>query len=168
MAAEVSSGNDHTEVDRFVERFALTLVEAGLPRMPARVFAALLVAEHGKLTASELASRLRVSPPAISGAVRYLTQVHMIERGRDPGERRDHYGLAADPWYESLAQRDQILGRWIKALDEGIAVVGADSSVGERLTETRQFFEFMREEMPDLLKRWRDRRSELGSGGRRR
>jgi DNA-binding transcriptional regulator GbsR (MarR family) len=167
MAAEVSSGNDHSEVDRFVERFALTLVEAGLPRMPARVFAALLVADRGKLTAAELASRLWVSPAAISGAVRYLIQVHMIERGRDPGERRDYYGLAAEPWYEALSQRDEILSRWIKALGEGIAAVGPDTAAGVRLVETREFFEFMKEELPDLLQRWRDRQDahRAGRGG---
>lgn len=163
-AAEASGGNDPNEIGRFVERFALTLVEAGLPRMPARVFAALLVEEHGKLTAAELASRLRVSPAAISGAVRYLGQVHMIERGRDPGERRDHYGLPAEPWYEALGQREQIRTPWIKALGEGIAAVGRDTAAGERLVETRQFFEFMQEELPGLLKRWRERRDTLRSG----
>ena len=43
-----------TDVERFVERFALLLAEAGLGRMPARVFGALLVTEDGKLTAGEL------------------------------------------------------------------------------------------------------------------
>ena len=59
---------------RFVEHFALLLDEAGVPRMPARVFAAILADDAGRLTAGELAERLQVSPAAISGAVRYLTQ----------------------------------------------------------------------------------------------
>ena len=72
MAAEVTNDSDPSEVDRYVERFAINLVEAGLPRMPSRVFAALLVSEEGKLTAAELAKQLQVSPAAVSGAVRYL------------------------------------------------------------------------------------------------
>src|ERR1044072_4994777 len=61
---------DAEELGRFVERFALMLVESGIPRMPARVFGALLIAEDGKRTAGELAEQLRVRPAAISGAAR--------------------------------------------------------------------------------------------------
>ena len=61
---------------RFVEDFALLLVDAGVPRMPARVFACVLADDAGALTAGELAERLQVSPAAISGAVRWLTQMH--------------------------------------------------------------------------------------------
>jgi hypothetical protein len=43
-----------------------------MPRMPARVFAAVLVAEDGRRTAAELADQLGVSPAAISGAVPIL------------------------------------------------------------------------------------------------
>ncbi|MQA27430.1 MAG: MarR family transcriptional regulator, partial [Micromonosporaceae bacterium] len=38
------------------------LADAGMARMPARVFVALLAADTGRLTASELAERLQVSP----------------------------------------------------------------------------------------------------------
>jgi hypothetical protein len=48
--------------------FALNLVEAGMARMPARVFAGVLVAEDGRQTAAELAELLQVSPAAISPA----------------------------------------------------------------------------------------------------
>ncbi len=159
MAAEVSGGTDPGEVDRFVERFALNLVEAGLPRMPARVFALLLVSERGKLTAAELARQLQVSPAAISGAVRYLLQVHMIERGRDPGERRDHYAMPPGLWYEAVTRRDAVLVKWIKAMQEGVDVVGRDSAAGARLEESRQFFEFLHAELPAVFDRWRAQRA---------
>ena len=49
---------DQDAVGRFVERFASVLTEAGIPRMPARVFAALLTADSSSLTAAELAGKL--------------------------------------------------------------------------------------------------------------
>ena len=70
-----ATGRDEEAVRRFIERFALNLVEAGMARMPARVFAGVLVAADGRQTAAELAELLQVSPAAISGAVRYLTQL---------------------------------------------------------------------------------------------
>jgi hypothetical protein len=53
-------------VARFVERFASVLEESGMPRMPSRVFAALLATDSGRATAAELADGLRVSAAAVS------------------------------------------------------------------------------------------------------
>ena len=53
--------------------------------MPARVFVALLVSDDGRRTAAELAEMLKVSPAAISNAVRYLQQVRLAVREREPG-----------------------------------------------------------------------------------
>jgi DNA-binding transcriptional regulator GbsR (MarR family) len=64
---------DDQAVLRFIERFSSVFTESGMPRMPSRVFVALLASDAGELTAAELADLLRVSPAAISGAVRYLS-----------------------------------------------------------------------------------------------
>jgi DNA-binding transcriptional regulator GbsR (MarR family) len=149
---------DDEAVRRFVERFALNLTEAGMARMPARVFSAVLVAEDGRRTAAELADQLGVSPAAISGAVRYLIQLRLVSREREPGERVDHYRVSSDTWYEAIARRDEMVARWLQDLAEGVKAVGPDTPAGARLEETRQFFEYLLEEVPRLLERWRARR----------
>lgn len=50
---------------QFVERFGSALVDAGMPRMPALVFVALLASDSGRLTADELMEQLRVSRAAV-------------------------------------------------------------------------------------------------------
>ena len=149
--------NRENRTAEFVEHFALLLDEAGMPRMPARVFAAILADDDGRLTARELAERLSVSPAAVSGAVRYLTQAGMVSRGREPGERRDDYRLHDDVWYELYAYRGEMLRRWEQAMDEGADALGRDTPAGRRLEETREFFAFLREELPALMERWRAR-----------
>lgn len=156
MPDELVSQRDDGAVAKFVERFALALNEAGVPRMPARVFAALMASEQGKLTAGELADALQVSPAAISGAVRYLDQVSLIVKGRDPGERRDHYQLLGDPWFEAVLRRDKVLVRWAEVLDEGADAVGRGTVVGRRLTEGLRFFEFLQAEMKSMIERWQE------------
>src|SRR5215212_10985134 len=159
-------GRDEDAVARFVERFALTFSEAGVPRMPARVFSALLVSDEGRLTAAGIAQTLRVSPAAVSNAVRYLTQVGLVAREREPGERRDHYRIhGGDTWYEVTIRRDAMLLRWQEDLREGIEAIGADTPAGQRLEETRRFYQFIHEEMPRLLERWREVRSHPGVDG---
>ena len=75
-------------VRSFIERFALVLAAAGMQRMAARAFAALLVSEDGSLTAQEFAELLQVSPAAVSGSVRYLENARMVRRARRPGSAR--------------------------------------------------------------------------------
>jgi DNA-binding transcriptional regulator GbsR (MarR family) len=145
---------------RAVERFALLLTEAGMPRMPSRVFAYLVMEERDGFTAGELAEALHVSPAAVSGAVRYLIQTRMIVRERTPGARRDHYRLHDDIWYESTLERVGLLRRWEQLLSETIELVGPDRA-GRSLLETRAFLGFLQEEYPELMKRWRDRKRAL-------
>ncbi|MFD3436929.1 MULTISPECIES: MarR family transcriptional regulator [unclassified Streptomyces] len=149
-------------VSRFVERFAAELTEAGMQRMAARVFAALLSSEKGSMTSAELGEQLRISPAAVSGAVRYLSQVDMVSRERDPGSRRDRYVLHNELWYETFTRRDQLLTRWEKALRDGAATLGPDTAAGARVTQTAEFFGFLQHELEGMMDRWRVYREEHG------
>jgi DNA-binding transcriptional regulator GbsR (MarR family) len=128
----------------YIERFAAVLVAAGFPAMPARVFVALVIAESGRLSAAELAERLRVSPAAVSGAVRYLIQVGLVHKERVPGSRRDYYRMPGNMWDDLLRMRDQVMSRWAAA----------------RMAEQAAFLEFATREMADLLTRWEKYRAE--------
>ncbi|GHF06013.1 MarR family transcriptional regulator [Streptomyces griseoluteus] len=159
-SVESGGGRDPESVSRFVERFAAQLVEAGVPRMPARVFAALLSSDTGTLTSAELGELLRISPAAVSGAVRYLSQVHLVSREREPGSRRERYRVHSDQWYEALTSREAIIKRWEDALREGIASLGPDTPAGRRLTDTLEFFEFIEEDVAGIMERWRRHRAQ--------
>ncbi|CAL9504136.1 GbsR/MarR family transcriptional regulator [Streptomyces sp. NPDC090994] len=153
-------GRDPEVVSRFVEGFAAQLVEAGMQRMPARIFAALLASDAGALTSAELGERLKVSPAAVSGGVRYLSQQHMVSREREPGSRRERYRVHSDQWYEALTNRETVIKRWQAALAEGVAGLGADTPAGRRLAETLAFFEFVDGEIAAMMERWRVHREE--------
>jgi predicted transcriptional regulator len=158
---------DPEGVSRFIERFAAMLVEAGVPRMPARIFVALLASDSGRRTAAELAELLQISPAAVSGAVRYLAQVNLIVREHEPGSRRDHYRVHDDTWYEATVRREQQLARWTVSVRDGVDALGPDTPAGRRLAETLAFLEFLEAEMPALLARWHEQRvgSPNGAGG---
>ncbi|MFF4044621.1 GbsR/MarR family transcriptional regulator [Streptomyces sp. NPDC001816] len=157
---EPSTERDPESVSRFVEHFAAQLVEAGMPRMPSRVFAALLASDTGALTSAELGEQLRISPAAVSGAVRYLAQVHMVSREREPGSRRERYRVHSDQWYEALTNREAIIKRWEDALRDGVAGLGPDTPAGRRLAETLAFFEFIEQDIAEMMERWRAYREE--------
>jgi predicted transcriptional regulator len=147
------------EVSRFVERFAAVLTEAGIPRMPARVFAALLATDSGRLTAAELAAQLQASPAAVSGGVRYLMGVGMIHREGEPGSRRHHYRVPDHVWDEVVSGRDRLMARWTAVMREGVALLGAGTPAGARLAESAEYFEFVSAELPRVVARWREHKA---------
>ncbi|MGH3389347.1 MAG: GbsR/MarR family transcriptional regulator [Actinomadura sp.] len=146
---------DESAIADFRERFSQIMVESGMPRMASRVYAALLVTDSGKLSAAELAERLGVGASAISGAVKYLVQVRLVERGREPGTRHDFCRIHEHTWSHYISQSDPVLVRIQGGADEGIALLGLDSPAGRRLDETHRFFAFIREELKQSMAKWR-------------
>ena len=149
--------SDESGVRRFVERFALLLTEAGMARTPARVFACVLAEDSGRLTAGELAERLEVSPAAISGAVRYLTQAGRAGPRRaspasgattTPSTRRLDRHVHAPGWRCCAAGR--------RRSARASSCSAPTGPPGRRLAETREFFAFMQAELPEMLRRWEE------------
>ncbi|WP_194922151.1 GbsR/MarR family transcriptional regulator, partial [Catenulispora rubra] len=151
----------------YIDRLGSVLTDSGIPRMPSRVFAALITQDDGRLTSQELSEMLDISPAAVSGAIRYLTQVNLVTRERQPGTRRDRYRVLDEVWQDALFERDTIMSRWEGSLAEGVAVVGAETPAGRRLTESVLMFQFLRGELSGMLERWQVRRAELRAEGDR-
>lgn len=142
----------------FVEGFALRLSEAGMQRMAGRVFATLMTAPAGGHSAREISEVLGVSAGAVSGATRYLTQAGLVERTRTPGERLDRYDVRGTTWAEAMATETEVIRRLSTWLDKGVEAVADDPAATERLTDTRDFFDFLAAEVPLLVERWHAQR----------
>jgi predicted transcriptional regulator len=161
VAMKRGDGRDETAVRAFIERYAAVLVESGFPRMPARIFTALLVNDRGRMTAAELAEVLHASPAAISGGVRFLTQNYLASREREPGSRRDVYVVHDDAMLESTLGRGPLLDLWAARLREGVAALGADSPAGRRVGLTLAYTEFVHGELEGMVKRWQEHKARL-------
>jgi predicted transcriptional regulator len=148
----------------YIERFASVMVAAGMPPMPSRVFVALMVTDAGRLTAAELAGTLRISPAAVSGAVRYLIQLGLVHKERVPGSRRDYYRMPDDVWHDMLRLRDQVMTRWTALIREGIDLVGPDTPAGARLADHAAFFDFVAKELSGIQASWDEFRATGAAG----
>lgn len=145
-----------------VERVALILSEAGIPRMPARVFAYMLSDDSDRYTAAALAAGLQVSPAAISGAVRHLTATRMVVKEREPGKRAEIYRVGdgdvcrtiVTAWIPTLVQ-------WESALKCATVELGAQGTGGRPLAEATAFIAFLRNETEGMLERWAEYRRDL-------
>jgi DNA-binding transcriptional regulator GbsR (MarR family) len=145
-----------------VEHLGGALADAGLARLAARVFAALMATEDGRLTSSELATLLDISPAGVSGAVRYLTQVRMIRRERERGSRRDVYVVMDDAWHDMLMQHDQLYAPILAALVEARTALGLDTRAGQRMQLSVEFIEFVTRELDGITARWEEYKAARG------
>jgi DNA-binding transcriptional regulator GbsR (MarR family) len=144
---------------------ALTLAQGGLQKATARVMAAFLFADAESVTATELTEQLGVSSGSVSGAIKMLSTVGLIERVPAPGSRREHYRLREGAWATLMSAQNGLVQSMFEAADEGIAIAGKDSPAARRLTEMRDFYGFMFRELPALVDRWRaDRTAGPGAG----
>lgn len=145
-----------------VEHLGAVMTAVGLPRLASRVFAQLMVDDDGRMTAAELCQALSVSAAAVSGAVSYLAQVHMIRREREPGSRRDVYVVRDDAWVDAMQTSNRGVPMLLAAMAEGQAAVGgAQTRAGRRFAISIAFLEFLEEMTVEIDERWRSRRAEL-------
>ncbi|MRG59646.1 MarR family transcriptional regulator [Agromyces sp. CFH 90414] len=152
---------DEQNLRAAVEQSAAVLTAAGFPRMPARVLMALLVADEGGLTASELAESLGVSAAAISGGVRYLRSLGIIHRMPQPGSRRERWEIFDDAWYTALAGKNSVYGSFADTAAQALDAIGDPASAGARRTrEMVDFFRYIEGKMPELLADWEALRAE--------
>lgn len=143
---------------QFVENTAGELVAQGFPRMPANVIMALTASEEGRMTAAELAESLGVSPGAVSGAVRYLSNVGMVRSTTITGTRKHVYALPERPWYTASLTRRDVYGHIVAQLRRDIVRL-PPGAARERIEEMADFFEFIDQRMPQLLEEWDNLRS---------
>jgi hypothetical protein len=162
--ASAPDGRDPEAIGRFIERFAGVLHESGVPRMPARVFTALLAADAGRLTSADIGAVLGVSAAAVSGAVRYLLQVGLVTSAGEPGSRRLSYGVPDHVWQLLLRAHIATMARWSTTMADGVGLLGAGTPAGERMAESSRFFDFVTTELPGILARW-DEYSAPARGG---
>jgi predicted transcriptional regulator len=157
----VSAHRDDDAVKRYTEQFGNLLAETGWPRMAARVFAAILSSEAGRMTAAELSEQLQASPAAVSGAVNYLLQLRLATREREPGSRRDVYVVQDDAWYQTMMSEDASLVRWSQSLRKVLDAAGEGSPAYRRIMVSLGFIDFIGAELKGLSERWIERKAEI-------
>lgn len=162
-AADPSPGTpaerDERRVSRWIEEFAGFMVLSGIPRMPARVLVCLMADDSGALTSAELSERLKISPAAVSGAIRYLTTVHMVRRIREPGARREIYRVDRDVIYQAVVGQMPLMVKWEQMLNDGVQTLGAQTEAGRRLADSADFIHFVTQEFDGLMERWEAHRA---------
>jgi len=124
---------------RLVERCARTFHQTGLSLMAGRVLAYSMLDDARAHTAHEFSLGLGVSTAAVSGAVRELERLRLLERQRASGVRAVQYTPRVsreDVWVRLLAaQTDRLRLAHEQALAFGARALGHDHVMVRRLAQ---------------------------------
>jgi DNA-binding transcriptional ArsR family regulator len=137
-------GRDAEAVREYEELFTTVLMQAGTPKMMARVMTCLYTTDAGTLTASELVQRLQVSPASISKAITFLEGQGLVRREHDE-RRRDRYVVDDDVWYQAMIASVRSNAQIIETARQGVGVLGPGTPAGARLENIARFLDFVSE-----------------------
>ncbi|MFJ8961950.1 GbsR/MarR family transcriptional regulator [Lentzea sp. NPDC102401] len=146
-----------TERREAAEQLALALVGAGMQRMGARAIAAFLFSEEESLTAGDLAQELGVSAGSVSGAIKMVAQMGLIERIYVAGSRREHFRMRDNAWTTLYSRQHSVVTDVLDAVEKGVGAVGPGRA-HDRLEYMRDFYTFLINEAPVLVERFEQQR----------
>lgn len=139
----------------FVAEMEQHMVRRGMSRTPARVWAWLLICEPADQTAEDLAAALHASRGAISSAVRDLSNLGIIHRGRRRGERRERFSVPLGSVRRLVAGMEAVLREGRTIADEGLAVLqDRPPEARARLQEFRDVYAYYEQEWPAVIGRY--------------
>ncbi|MFC9297988.1 helix-turn-helix domain-containing protein [Streptomyces sp. NPDC057011] len=137
-------GRDPEIVREYEEMFTTVLIQAGTPKMMARVLTCLYTTDEGSLSAAELVQRLHVSPASISKAVTFLEGQGLVRRERDE-RRRERYIVDDDVWYQSMIASARGTAHLGEAARQGVTILGPGTPAATRLENIARFVDFVSE-----------------------
>lgn len=144
LSAPDPHGRDAVALAEYEETFTTVLMTSGLSKMTARVLTCLFTTDAGSLTASELASRLQVSPASVSKAIAYLESQSLVRRERDE-RRRDRYVVDGELFYQATIASARANDLLVETARKGVAVLGPDTPAAVRLENVARFLDFISE-----------------------
>ena len=124
---------------QLVERYARAFRQVGLSLMAGRVLAYTMLVDARTHTAEGFSLGLGISTAAVSGAVRELERLGLLDRQRASGVRAVQYTSRVareDVWVRLLAaQTDRLRLAHEQALAYGTRVLGQDHRIRRRLAQ---------------------------------
>lgn len=137
-------GRDAEAVREYEELLTTAFMQAGTPKMMARVLVCLYTTDAGTLTAADLVRRLQVSPATISKAIAFLESQGLVRRERDE-RRRDRYVVDDDVWYQAMIASARSNALIIETARQGVGILGPETPAAVRLENIARFLDFVSE-----------------------
>jgi DNA-binding transcriptional ArsR family regulator len=141
---------------RFTEEMGSVFDRSGWSRMAGRVWGYLLIVDAEQLSAVELAEALDASPSSVSSATRELMGLGLLDRTRQPGERRDYFTVHHGSMLNLVRRRFEMVEVLEDLARRGRDSFGHRSIAQPHLAELNEVYAWFADELPMLVERFVD------------
>jgi DNA-binding transcriptional regulator GbsR (MarR family) len=144
------------EQQALIERFGVFMEHSGATPVMARISALLLVCDSTELTFDEIYQTLKISKSAASNAINTLLMMERIQYQTKPGDRKRYFSSRLGQIETDFEKNSTQLLEINIILKEILA--GRPKTTKDFNTQLKRvidFMEFLRQEMPEIYKKWR-------------
>jgi DNA-binding transcriptional regulator GbsR (MarR family) len=139
---------------RYAEEAAVVLAGMGMPVAYGKLMGWLLICTPAAQSGAELAAALGLSKGSVSGGLRMLEASGLVRRVPMPGRRGTFFEMTPDAIMRAAGSEK--FAQFRELMDRGLDVVGgADAPGAERLRTNRDFYAFLEQEIPKLIRRFK-------------
>lgn len=134
--------------ERFIQTCAKLMANRGMPHMPARVLAYILL-QSQPVGLDRIAADLEISKASAWGATRHLEQAGQVERIGEQGSKRILY-VPAEDFARSMFSYSNFLSRLGILMNQGADLASGDLAA-QRLRERSEFYLAIHESIEDTM-----------------
>lgn len=153
----VNKMNNQNEKLKLIEEYGLFLEKSGYIPSAARVYALLLIWEPEELHFEEVREILNLSKGATSKALNQLIHISRVKTITKPGIRKKFYKANMIPGKESVETFVSYITSLRGFMRKIIEVKEDNSEIRERLEDSERFFSFLKEQLEDSVKLWKEK-----------
>jgi DNA-binding transcriptional regulator GbsR (MarR family) len=139
---------------RFTEEMGAVFDRSGWSRMAGRVWGYLLIVDAEQLSATELVDALDASLSSVSSATRELMGLGMLDRIRQPGERRDYFTIHHGSMLNLVRRRFEMVEVLEDLAERGRESFGDRPIAQPHLEELNQVYAWFAQELPLVVERY--------------
>lgn len=144
------------EQKQLIEKIGIYHEQQGFPPVTGRIMGLLYVSDQPHLSFEEIIDTLAISKSAASNALNLLLQVRLLEYTTYPGDRKRYFGALLENWHEEVINKMEAILGFSKLLRHANQMRGNKNlDMNQKIAERIDFMEFLSEEVPMLLEKWR-------------
>lgn len=137
-----------------IEEYGVLMERMGMTPVSSRVYIYLLFSKEPGASFQELVDFFNVSKSAVSNALKFLTDTHMVESKTIGGKRKRYFYVHFDSMFseKNLTSKFKLLSKMLEDINETRNI---DDKFGKELQNASLLYKMLLVEFPIIYERWK-------------
>ncbi|MGV3539915.1 MAG: GbsR/MarR family transcriptional regulator [Rufibacter sp.] len=147
------------EQKQLIEKIGIYHEQQGFPPVVGRIMGLLYVSDRPYLSFEEIIDTLNISKSAASNSLNLLLQMRVLEYTTFPGDRKRYFSALLENWHQEVVNKMNSILAFSNLLRQANELRGnLNPDMNEKVLERIEFMEFLSQQVPILLEKWRKER----------